>query len=77
MPELLDVTAVLGEIIEPEAPHVPLNEVKLRRLASTMVREIEGQLMARNTICIWYDKEAGAAARFYAEGFPERELWHV
>ena len=31
--------------------------------------------MARNTICIWYDKEAGAAARFYAEGFPERELW--
>jgi predicted 3-demethylubiquinone-9 3-methyltransferase (glyoxalase superfamily) len=26
--------------------------------------------MAKNTICIWYDKEAEAAARFYAETFP-------
>jgi predicted 3-demethylubiquinone-9 3-methyltransferase (glyoxalase superfamily) len=22
--------------------------------------------MAKNTICVWYDKEAEAAARFYA-----------
>ena len=27
--------------------------------------------MAKNTICIWYDKEAEAAARFYAETFPD------
>jgi len=26
--------------------------------------------MAKNTICLWYDKEAEAAARFYAETFP-------
>jgi predicted 3-demethylubiquinone-9 3-methyltransferase (glyoxalase superfamily) len=26
--------------------------------------------MAKNTICIWYDKDAEAAARFYAETFP-------
>ena len=26
--------------------------------------------MPKNTICIWYDKEAEAAARFYAETFP-------
>jgi predicted 3-demethylubiquinone-9 3-methyltransferase (glyoxalase superfamily) len=26
--------------------------------------------MAKNTICIWYNKEAEAAARFYAETFP-------
>jgi len=26
--------------------------------------------MARNTICLWYDKDAEAAARFYAETFP-------
>jgi predicted 3-demethylubiquinone-9 3-methyltransferase (glyoxalase superfamily) len=26
---------------------------------------------ARNTICIWYDGEAEAAARFYAETFPD------
>lgn len=27
--------------------------------------------MAKNTICIWYDKDAEAAARFYADLFPD------
>ncbi len=26
--------------------------------------------IAKNTICLWYDKDAEAAARFYAETFP-------
>ncbi len=26
--------------------------------------------MAKNTICLWYDKDAEAAARFYSETFP-------
>jgi predicted 3-demethylubiquinone-9 3-methyltransferase (glyoxalase superfamily) len=26
--------------------------------------------MAKNTICLWYDKDAEAAVRFYAETFP-------
>jgi predicted 3-demethylubiquinone-9 3-methyltransferase (glyoxalase superfamily) len=26
--------------------------------------------IAKNTICLWYDKDAEAAARFYAEVFP-------
>ena len=26
--------------------------------------------MAKNTICLWYDKDSEAAARFYAETFP-------
>jgi len=26
--------------------------------------------VAKNTICLWYDKDAEAAARFYAETFP-------
>ena len=30
----------------------------------------ERKAMAKNTICLWYDKEAEAAARFYAETFP-------
>ncbi len=25
----------------------------------------------KNTICIWYDREAEAAARFYASVFPD------
>src|SRR5262245_59718753 len=31
----------------------------------------KGQRMAKNTICVWYDKDAEAAARFYAETFPD------
>ena len=31
---------------------------------------------ARNTICLWYDKDAEAAARFYAETFPDSAV-HV
>ena len=27
--------------------------------------------MAKNTICVWYDKDAEAATRFYAETFPD------
>lgn len=27
--------------------------------------------MAKNTICLWYDRDAEAAARFYAEIFPD------
>ena len=27
--------------------------------------------MAKNTICIWYDKDAEAAAHFYAKTFPD------
>jgi predicted 3-demethylubiquinone-9 3-methyltransferase (glyoxalase superfamily) len=27
--------------------------------------------MPKNTVCIWYDKEAEAAARFYAATFPD------
>ena len=30
--------------------------------------------MAKNTICVWYDKEAEAAARFYAETFPDSSV---
>jgi len=30
--------------------------------------------MAKNTICLWFDKDAEAAARFYAETFPNSEV---
>ena len=31
--------------------------------------------MAKNTICLWYDKDAEAAARFYAETFSRTVRW--
>ncbi|SDE60177.1 VOC family protein [Belnapia rosea] len=27
--------------------------------------------MSKNTVCLWYDKDAEAAARFYSETFPD------
>jgi predicted 3-demethylubiquinone-9 3-methyltransferase (glyoxalase superfamily) len=33
--------------------------------------------IARNTICLWYDRDAEAAARFYAETFPDTSITAV
>jgi predicted 3-demethylubiquinone-9 3-methyltransferase (glyoxalase superfamily) len=33
--------------------------------------------MAKNTICLWYDKDAEAAARFYAQTFPDSKVGAV
>lgn len=33
--------------------------------------------MAKNTICLWYDRDAEAAARFYAGVFPDSEVTAV
>ncbi len=33
--------------------------------------------MAKNTICLWYDKDAEAAARFYAVTFPDSAVGAV
>ena len=30
--------------------------------------------ISKNTVCIWYDKDAEEAARFYAETFPDTEV---
>ena len=31
-------------------------------------------MVAKNTICLWYDKDAEAAAKFYAETFPNSKV---
>jgi predicted 3-demethylubiquinone-9 3-methyltransferase (glyoxalase superfamily) len=33
--------------------------------------------MAKNTICLWYDKDAEAAARFYTQTFPGSQMGRV
>ncbi|SCW90087.1 3-demethylubiquinone-9 3-methyltransferase, partial [Rhizobium mongolense subsp. loessense] len=30
--------------------------------------------MPKNTICLWYDKDAEEAARFYADTFPDSKI---
>src|SRR6185436_3584187 len=44
---------------------------KGRASASTIREYAMAKTMAKNTICLWYDKDAEAAARFYAETFPD------
>jgi predicted 3-demethylubiquinone-9 3-methyltransferase (glyoxalase superfamily) len=34
-------------------------------------------MIAKNTICLWFDKDAEAAARFYAATFPNSEVCAV
>lgn len=34
-------------------------------------------VIAKNTICVWYDKDAEAAARFYAATFPDSKVTAV
>jgi predicted 3-demethylubiquinone-9 3-methyltransferase (glyoxalase superfamily) len=44
---------------------------------NSRVSQTKGQAMAKNTICVWYDKDAEAAARFYAETFPNSKVTGV
>jgi predicted 3-demethylubiquinone-9 3-methyltransferase (glyoxalase superfamily) len=37
-------------------------------------RRNEKMTIAKNTICVWYDKDAEAAARFYAATFPDSRV---
>jgi predicted 3-demethylubiquinone-9 3-methyltransferase (glyoxalase superfamily) len=37
----------------------------------------EDTAMAKNTICVWYDKDAEEAARFYAKTFPDSTVGAV
>ena len=36
-----------------------------------MASNRKDQAVPKNTICVWYDKDAEAAARFYAKTFPD------
>jgi predicted 3-demethylubiquinone-9 3-methyltransferase (glyoxalase superfamily) len=54
-----------------------------RHNKTTRVREertpafTEEIMTAKNTICVWYDKDAEAAARFYAETFPDSSIGSI
>ena len=38
---------------------------------------MKGHAIAKNTICLWYNKDAEAAARFYVQTFPNSEMGAV
>ena len=52
----------------------PPGTVLMRPMLDDPMGRLKGHAMAKNTICVWYDKDAEAAARFYAETFPESSV---
>src|SRR3981081_3618993 len=46
-------------------------------MATRALVKVRGYAMAKNTICLWYDGDAEAAARFYAETFPDSTVGAV
>jgi hypothetical protein len=40
-------------------------------------KDVKGLTMAKNTICLWYDKDAETAAHFYAKTFPDSAVGAV
>jgi predicted 3-demethylubiquinone-9 3-methyltransferase (glyoxalase superfamily) len=40
-------------------------------------RQLEEKAMNKNTICLWYDHDAEAAANFYAATFPDSAVGAV
>src|SRR5215475_859760 len=49
----------------------------IARKRANLTSTREGHAMAKNTICLWYDKDAEAAARFYAATFPDSAVGAV
>jgi predicted 3-demethylubiquinone-9 3-methyltransferase (glyoxalase superfamily) len=47
------------------------------KMAGTLASKRREDAMAKNTICLWYDKDAEAAARFYSETFPDSAVGAV
>jgi predicted 3-demethylubiquinone-9 3-methyltransferase (glyoxalase superfamily) len=59
---------------------LPISEERWEKRPSIGLKLREhamAKTMAKNTICLWYDKDAEAAARFYAETFPDSAVGAV
>jgi predicted 3-demethylubiquinone-9 3-methyltransferase (glyoxalase superfamily) len=49
----------------------------LRRAAFDLIEHKEHTMKSKNTICLWFDKDAHEAARFYSATFPDSEITAV
>src|SRR5262245_50948598 len=59
----------------PGASHIlPIDRC---RVGAWIFSKAKGRAMSKNTICLWYDKDAEGAARFYAATFPDSAVGAV
>ena len=56
---------------------LPISEEPMGEKAGILVSMRKEDVMEKNTICLWYDKDAEAAARFYSETFPDSAVGAV
>jgi predicted 3-demethylubiquinone-9 3-methyltransferase (glyoxalase superfamily) len=77
LPETSDTTSasdIRGAPLRVTANHT---ECAGNRAGIDFQSERKAMTIAKNTICLWYDKDAEAAARFYAETFPNSSMGAV
>jgi predicted 3-demethylubiquinone-9 3-methyltransferase (glyoxalase superfamily) len=46
-------------------------------LSQVFFISLEKKMVSKNTICLWYNKDAEEAARFYAETFPDSSVGSI
>jgi predicted 3-demethylubiquinone-9 3-methyltransferase (glyoxalase superfamily) len=63
--------------VEKTARATYLRRELMRNKAEVVCKGKDRKMMAKNTICVWYDKDAEAAARFYAATFPDSKVTAV
>src|SRR5262245_17882095 len=59
-----------------QSPRLVCARPKLRRSPADRRKE-HTTMIAKNTVCLWFDKDAEAAARFYAATFPNSKVLAV
>jgi predicted 3-demethylubiquinone-9 3-methyltransferase (glyoxalase superfamily) len=72
-PSGLRPAAALPSPCHPSATD-PVLLKRAERKAVNPASHAKGQGMHKNTICLWYDKDAEEAARFYAKTFPDSSV---
>ena len=60
----------------PAGPIVTCRQFERNRTEQRMLKG-NAMTISKNTICLWYEKDAEAAARFYAETFPNSSVGAV
>jgi predicted 3-demethylubiquinone-9 3-methyltransferase (glyoxalase superfamily) len=58
-------------------PKPGFRSVRIGQPEATTEEAEEGRIMEKNTVCLWYDRDAEAAARFYAQTFPDSAVGAV
>ena len=71
--------SINGVIVRVRFDSEPTHSIEQQRggwqaILDNFKKHVEERVVAKNTICLWFDKDAESAARFYAATFPESSV---